>query len=972
MNKKLILLILALPLCLMLCLFTATSTVSIAVRVPVTGIEIFGDDIVYLDMDEGDTHLVEYTVYPTNAKNKNVTMSTEKIGDNRLCELEFTDGYIIPKSVGTAKVYLTTADGGYRDSFIVEVYSDALTAIESSVDKSELLVGEKATVSTVFIPEGASDMLLDYFSSDETVAKVDNKGVITAVGKGTATITVASHTNPDITDTVTVTVSNRDTMDLGSSSITTFEGKGELSISVDADNDYSISYRAYDKNGRQIPESDFVAVFDYTNAASGHLTLRYEFKNPAFIGEVTLRVTLTSEDEEISKDCVISRVEQIQAEFDTEGAYGVTIGQNTFVYFTILPEDADVSYSYTISNDNISVISVDSGRVIIKAEKVGVTKLVLTVKNNAGGEDAVIEKDIVVKPRSLVITNGAQTFGDENLLTIGKTNSDGSAAQYQLNLSYGNITIGEGFLANLRFEADTDKVSVSNNGFITILDDAFVGNVSVIGVYEYGDIKITTAPFTLRCVGDGVNVYSYLELLKATQENKTVILRSDIVDDFGYDANGNIVYKEINSTYDTTYYKNIGREAKIKILLEFKKDVYGNGYTINAHNVAYGLDAAGQLTNNALFRGPLNFVAMSESEGSMISVKAQDNVCFAVYENVTLRNIKLYGCTLQDADGQVDLTDLNYVGTTVEVFGDNVDILYSRIANGRTTLRIFGDINDASKVINVDISNTVLGAAREFILRMGSNAFIDGSIENPSPYIDPDDKISFPIQKTYAQMTDEEKRAYEAKYVKTFVNIKNSVFEDAGIFAIGIDSHFSGEALANGKGITIGNLGSLLESWYDLAKTSYGSKLTFEGDVRIYNWKNLADVDSSTLIEIIGTTAFESLKFDVKEMVASVAQKDAFKNIIYKDGEANYVHGGIAFFGGGKNYGVFESKNYEFQPLNGYEVSLGDVDSLYLQTAAGKENFYFLLHDRTTANFLPKDQQNLFETNSAYDCIYKK
>ncbi len=969
MNKKLILLILALPLCLMLCLFTATSTVSIAVRVPVTGIEIFGDDIVYLDMDEGDRHLVEYTVYPTNAKNKNVTMSTEKIGDNRLCELEFTDGYIIPKTVGTAKVYLTTADGGFRDSFIVEVYSDSLTAIESTVSDSELLVGEKATISTVFIPEGASDMLVDYLSSDESVARVDNKGVITAVGKGVATITVSSHTNPDIKDTVTVTVSNRDTMDLGASSITTFEGRGRLSISIDADNDYTLTYRAFDKDGREIPSTDFAATFDYTSAANGHVTLDYEFKNTAFIGQITLKITLTSSDEEISKECVISRVEKIQASFDTEGAYGITVGQNTFVYFTVLPEDADLSYSTTLSNNNVTVISVDSGRVIIKADKVGVTKLSLSIKNNENGDTTLIEKDIVVKPRSFVITNGAQTYGDENLLTIGKTNADGTDGKYQINLSYGNINVGDGFLSNIFFTADSYKVSVSNDGTVTITDSSFTGTVSFIGVYEYGGVRMTTAPFSIRCVGDGVNVYSYLDLLKATKENKTVVLRNDIVDDFGYDENGNVVYKEIDSTYDTTYYANIGKEAKIKILLEFKKDVYGNGYAINAHKVAYGLDSAGQLSNSAIFRGPLNFVAMSESEGSMVSVKAQDNVCFAVYENVTLRNIKLYGCTLQESGGQVDLTDLNYVGTTVEVFGDNVNILYSRIANGRTTLRIFGDISDPEKVINVNISNTVLGAAREFILRMGSNCFIDGDITNPAPSIDPNENVTFPVQKDYAEMTDEEKRTYEEKYIKTFVNIKNSVFEDAGIFAIGIDSHFSGGVLADGS--TFPKFGSLLESWHDLAKTSYGAKLTFEGDVRIYNWKNLDSVDSSTLIEIVGTTQFESLRFDVKEMVSAIASKDAFKNIVYKSGDTSYVHGGIAFFGGGKNYGIFEAKNYTFKDLNGYEISLSDVNSAYLQIAAGRESFYFLLHDRTTADFLPEDQEKLLESENAYDCIYK-
>ena len=165
--------------------------------------------------------------------------------------------------------------------------------------------------------------------------------------------------------------------------------------------------------------------------------------------------------------------------------------------------------------------------------------------------------------------------------------------------------------------------------------------------------------------------------------------------------------------------------------------------------MAYGLDATDQLKSDALFKGPLNFVSMSESSSSLVSVKAQDNISFAVYENVTLNNVVLSSCDIKaDKDRNYDLTDLTYVGTTVEVFGDNVNIDYCRINNGRTVLRVFGDIEDSSKVINVNVKNSVLSSAREFIIRMGTNAFVDGVVGNASPYLDGVDR-HFPMQKTY-------------------------------------------------------------------------------------------------------------------------------------------------------------------------------------------------------------------------------
>jgi len=269
-----------------------------------------------------------------------------------------------------------------------------------------------------------------------------------------------------------------------------------------------------------------------------------------------------------------------------------------------------------------------------------------------------------------------------------------------------------------------------------------------------------------------------------------------------------------------------------------------------------------------------------------------------------------------------------------------------------------------------------LSCAREFIIRIGSNCFVDGTMENPSPDIIQGESITMPAQKTYETMSSQEKTNYENKYIKTYVNLKNSILKDSGLFCIGMDAHFAGTALANGKGFAE----NLISSWKDLAKTSYGAKLTMEGDVRIYGWKNIETIDSSTLIEIIGETKYKNLLFDIKALIAKLAnhtEKPYLNTIVYKtldhnNVEAQYVHGGIAFFGGGKNYSVVEFKDYEFKTLNGYEVKLSDIDKTELQLAAGNESFYFLLNDSTTIGFLPDDQARILESENAYDPIYSE
>lgn len=971
----------------MISLFTATNTVSLAVKVPVTGIDIIGDNVVYLDFDAEETYKIDYAVYPTNAQNKNVTFSTEAVDGFDLAELEYVDGYVVPKSIGTAKVYLTTVDGGYKDSFIVQVDSNMLQEINSTLERDAIIVGEKVSILTDFKPATASDLMLTYSSSNESVAKVNAKGQVTGMGRGTATITVRSVANPSVVDTVTIDVYQNDPIVIAQPQLSTWNHSGTVNLSMKDNLDYEYSYKAYGADGEELDTAVFAASFDKTNKENGHILFNYYFTNKNYLGSVKVVICASYDGTTVESECQINRVNEIQLSFD-KATYGFSAGQNVMATFSLTPEDADVTYTYSVSNGNVQVVTVGDGYVALYAKSAGVTTLTLRATDEVTGDYKEATTDIVIKPKSLIINELASTFGDENVLAIGKTEADGSDSRVSISLTYKAAESGVGFVDNLLWETDSEFVSVDKNGVIRILDEAFTGNVKITGVFRYGDVEYATAPMTVYCVGDGVNVRSFAELYGVVEAGRPVVLQTDVVEDFGY-INGAMYYnestvKKMHTTYDDTYYKNIGKEsdAFVRCLLDFTNNLYGNGHTINAGNVTMQLDSTGALKSDALFRGPLNFVSMTESEVSAVSVKAQDNICFAVRGGVTLRNVKLYGCTLEaDEDNNFDLTDLNYVGTTVEVLGDDVDILYSRIHNGRTVLRAFGDAADPTKVIHLNISNSVLGGAREFIIRMGSNCFVEtpdvDSIDSYSPSKLPGDTANkFPSQKNYSKMTEAEKQAYDESFIKTFVNVKNSVFTDAGIFAIGVDSHFSGVYLDQGNSIFQGGTyGALVKDWYNLARTSYGAKLTFEGEVRMYNWKDLAEIDSSTLIEIVGESSFAGqLEFNLSEMVAGIANNSAYKNVVYNKDGKQYVHAGIAFFGGGYNYGVFEYKNSnesQFSQLIGYEIGLGDVGKGFLASAAGNEDFYFLLHDSTT-QFLPEAQDRLLESEDAYECIYRK
>ena len=685
---------------------------------------------------------------------------------------------------------------------------------------------------------------------------------------------------------------------------------------------------------------------------------------------------------------------------DKSGIVGITVADRNAMQRVNNNSDITFKYLMTYSNGNVE-INEAGDMLYITPVKAGVTNVTIKAVNAMNALESIdLEYCVVVKPRVFSITELASEFGIENIWTIGGINGESLPA---LGLTYQDA--GEEFIQNITWVTDNADVSV-NNGVITLATTNKAAElVNVVARFSYGGITLDSQPMTIRCVYNGINVFNYNDLYTETLKSdpRPIVLQASIKEDFSASN-----YTEMHTTYEDGYYANadILDQAKVKVLLQFRSDVYGNGHEINAHNATIGThgEAIGVLTDASIFRGPLNLIAFSDSgKGSSISAKAQDNICFAAYEGVTLNNLVLKSCDLTpNEEGKIELNDLDYAGTTVEVLGDNVTIEYCRITNGRNVVRAFGDETDETKVIHVTIKNSILTYAREYILRMGSNRFVactytaeeleavmDYNSENnivdnspASPLLPGDSGNDYKLGKVlkgYDNLTAEQQAAYDEKYIMTYVTVENTVFEEAGIFAIALESHFSGSYLQGGS--TYGNdLGVTgFAHWHDLAKTSYGAKLVFEGDVRLYNWKNLKDIDSSVLIENSFTENYDkfadkgfdisTFKFDMVALIQVVRDKTGYRNIIDTiDGE-EYVHNGIIIYGGGKNYSIFQNKvnsvefNHAFQH---YPVSFGDVGQQLLTLAAGSEEFAFFIYD-SNGTFKYNDQKNL---KNKYDCVY--
>ena len=385
MNKKLILLMLALPLILMLSLFTTTSTVSLVVSVPVSKVEFNEDAIIYMDLEE--VYDISYTVYPTNAANQKVVFSSEPYGEGAFATVTVQDGKLVASSCGMAKLTVTTIDGGFKDSIIVEITTTKLQSISTSVvtlkdealgDSVNIKIGEEVKIATKFSPLFAQfQTQLKYeIVEGSDVVSVNLQGKITGKNVGKAKIKTYCTIDNSVYDEVEVTVENSMPIEFltKAETLTNKDLIGDIHLYVDETAEFeSINYKVLDENGAEY--SAITCELDKTNRV-----FSYQFKNEDAC-VVTVHLTAIMKDgSEYNDGCKIIRVGKLECEWlkgsaedethkgdKTTGATAVAIGQSEEVYFNILPPNKEFAYEITLSEGGKYVeCEVHDGYLLVK------------------------------------------------------------------------------------------------------------------------------------------------------------------------------------------------------------------------------------------------------------------------------------------------------------------------------------------------------------------------------------------------------------------------------------------------------------------------------------------------------------------------------------------------------------------------------------------------------------------------------
>ena len=188
-----------------------------------------------LGSDESET--LEATIEPPTATNKNVTWESNLPAVASVSQT----GLVTALAGGTAIITVTTVDGDETATCTVTVIAP-VTGVALK-EATTITVGKTETLVPTFTPPSATDKNVTWESSDDAVASVDNDGLVTALAKGEAIITVTTQDGGhQATCTVTVVEGEGGGL-LNHSNITVYMGTTGAKISVtDKDPDLSISW----------------------------------------------------------------------------------------------------------------------------------------------------------------------------------------------------------------------------------------------------------------------------------------------------------------------------------------------------------------------------------------------------------------------------------------------------------------------------------------------------------------------------------------------------------------------------------------------------------------------------------------------------------------------------------------------------------------------------------------------------------
>lgn len=444
--------------------FTAECAVTVK-RVPLTGISL---DKTALELSKGQSSEALKVIYTPadTTDDKTVTWSS---ADEKIATVK--NGVVTAKATGTTKI---TATVGTHKAECTVTVNAKLTGIKVTPDKVTVEKGQKANLNVTYLPADTTDeKAVTWKSENESVATVDENGVVTAVAGGKTKVIATAKANNKITAVCEVKVPiHTESIALNKTEITDLlKGKTEkLEVSFIPSNT---------EDSREVKWTSSAADIAAVDANGTVKALK----------EGTATITATTADGKHTASCTVTvkEIHLTDVKLDEmKNPSELFKGEKHQIKIGLDPIDTTDNVIYTFASSDEKVVSVDKNG-MVTALKNGKATITITVKTTNTDFEKKLTYDITVEEIPL---ESIEIKGDVTSLEEGKTT--------KLNVVF-NPTNTTDDKTVVWSSSDTKVATVDANG--------------VVKAVKAGNVKITAK------VGDKTAEYALKVTAKANGTN---------------------------------------------------------------------------------------------------------------------------------------------------------------------------------------------------------------------------------------------------------------------------------------------------------------------------------------------------------------------------------------------------------------------------------------------------------------------
>ena len=343
----------------------------------------------------GETVTLKVEFEPSDTTNKNVSWASS---DTNVASVS-SAGVVKGNAAGQVKIIATSkADESIKGEITLEVKEGqeiVPTAISVWGEDSIVIVGYTTSLFVTYTPAETTSKFVSWESSDESVATVNEDGIVTGIKAGTATITAKSLSAENVSGTMEITV--KDAIDITDLAIS-FEGDMVIGY------DFTITATTTPEGGNKQLEwsssDETVATVNANGVVSalkvGTAVITVKVMNKAIEQQITVNVVNPPALED----------------FTITNARKIATNETCTLGIATTPKYAENSIKWSVDDESIATIDEETG----KLTPVQVGKVVVTAvdqkTNISKTVEIVIEAafDPNAKPTSITVTGEGECF----------------------------------------------------------------------------------------------------------------------------------------------------------------------------------------------------------------------------------------------------------------------------------------------------------------------------------------------------------------------------------------------------------------------------------------------------------------------------------------------------------------------------------------------------------------------------------